>query len=195
MNYGDLKARILAILGRAPDNLCYQLVTGEINRELRLQVMQTETTRTESAEISLPDDFLEVIEIYRDTDPRTVLRPTSLQALQAGFQPSGTPSTYAIMDGSMYLSPAPDGSETIRLRYIAEVADFEDDDDENEVLTKYPDIYVYGVLSQHAHLIGDDRAAIWGPLYTQAKQSATTNDARQQFANGPLKVRPAYATP
>lgn len=194
MNYSTLQSRLLTVLGRAPETICYELVTADINRELRLKVMQSTTTLTEAASIALPADFLEVVSLYRDTDPRIHLQPTTLIGKDSYYITSGTPRYFAITDGTLFLNPVPDGAETLSLTYIAKVDELADTAS-NDVLSTYPDIYFYGVLAHHAQLIGDERLAIWGPLYEKAKMDATVNDARQTYAGGPVKVRTKYATP
>lgn len=194
MDYTTLQSRLLSILGRAPETICYELVTADINREMRLKGMQSTTTFTEAASIALPADFLEVVSLYRDTDPRIRLSPTTLVGLDSYYITSGTPRYFAVTDGTLTLNPAPDGAETLSLTYIAKVAELADTST-NNVLSTYPDIYVYGVLAHHASLIGDERLTIWGTLYEKAKRDATAHDARQTYAGGPVKVRTKYATP
>ncbi|MED7627174.1 hypothetical protein, partial [Lacticaseibacillus paracasei] len=138
MDFGTLKADILALIGRAPADACYRLVTADINNFLRLKSMETTVTLTEAAEITLPTDFLGGVDVYRDTNPRYALRPTSAQAINNTFQTSGIPKEYAIVDGKLLLNPSPDGAEDIKLRYFAKVGDLVADGDTNVVLNAHP---------------------------------------------------------
>lgn len=185
MNFGELKARILALIGRAPNDVCYELVTADINQQMRLRIMEKEVTLTESAVIDLPDDFLKVVSIYKDVEPRTTLRPLDPYALQRSFRSSGIPQCYAIENDQMRLSPSPNGSEGIVLRYIASFSDLSADTDTNAVLTKYPSVYVYGTLAHHAALIRDnDSALTWYNAYDQAKMQAKADDNSYRFGAG-----------
>lgn len=187
MNFGVLKSRILALIGRAPADICYELVTADINREMRLHVMESSTTLVESTTVSLPADFLEVVSLYRDTNPRTTLKPLPPQTLHRVFQPSGIPSFYSIEDGQLRLSPAPNGTENLILRYFAKLADLSADSDENDVLTTYPAIYVYGVLAHHAALIRDTQAAVmWLANYEKAKKQARADDEKYRYGGAPV---------
>jgi hypothetical protein len=194
VNYGELQSRLLSLIGRAPASVCYELVTADINRELRLKVMQSTTTLTAAEEITLPSDFLEVVDAYVDTTPRRRLIPTTEQVIHDTYTAGSIPRMYAIVDGKMLLSPE-GASESIELRYIAKLADLDADSDENDILTTYPDIYIYGTLAHHALTIGDPRAGQWGPLYEAAKMKATAHDARQTFANTPIQPVADYVTP
>lgn len=193
MNYGSLKAALLAMIGRAPADVCYQLVTADINNSLRIREMEATTTLVEAAEITLPADFLAVRAVYRDVDVRTALQPTSLQALNRTHQTSGTPSEYAIVDGKMILNPSPNGTEDIELRYYAKVADFAADSDENDILARFPDIYVFGVLSYHAALVRDvSAAAIWEAKYQAAKRAAKAANNVDIYSGAPLVPSVGY---
>lgn len=187
MNFGTLKSRILAVIGRAPADVCYELVTADINQTLRLAAMESTTTLVEAAEITLPSDFLGVVDIYRDVDQRTTLAPTTAQTLNRMYETSGTPTHYAIVDGKMLLSPSPSGSENIKLRYYASLADLSADGDTNDVLTLYPSIYVYGVLAHHAALIRDNEAvATWFAAYEKARDQADDDSKKKRIGAGSM---------
>lgn len=186
MNFGSLKSRILALIGRAPNDVVYELVTADINAGLRLRDMEEEVTITEAAEITLPADFLSIVSVYRDTSPRTTIQPSTPQALQRGFMPSGPPTHYALVDGKMILSPAPDGTSDVVIRYVAKLADLSADADTNAILTKFPSIYVYGALAHHAALIRDAAAAaMYEAQYQKAARAAKATD-RDRYSGAPL---------
>jgi hypothetical protein len=186
MDFATLKSRVLALIGRAPADVVYELVTADINADLRMTVQETKVTITEAASMTLPADFLSVVDVYRDVDPRTPLSPTTAQAINRTHSSSGTPSQYAIVDGAMVLNPSPNGSESVNLRYIAKLADLSADTDTNDVLTKYPQIYIYGVLAHHGMLLGDTRIGIWQAAYETAKKQARGSDARDRHSGAPL---------
>lgn len=168
MDFGTLKADILAVIGREPADVCYRLVTADINQDMRLRVMEAETTLTAALEMTLPTDFLSVVSVYVDVTPRRTLRQFQPQALQRMINDgTGTPKDYAIVDGKMLLGSI-DGAADIKLRYIAKVSDLSADSDTNDVLTTHPAIYVYGVLAHHAALTRDESAV---PIYAAAYQA------------------------
>jgi hypothetical protein len=193
MTYAELKAALLAQIGRAPAEMCYQMVTADINRSLRIREMEDTVSLVEAAEVSLPADFMAVLAVYRDTDPRVALRPTSLQALHQGHETSGTPREYAVGDGFLLLNPAPSGAETLEIRYYARLDDLSADGDTNAILDAYPSIYIYGALAHHATLTRDiEAAAVWKAAYEEAKRMTQVADRTDRFAGAPL--RPFVAT-
>lgn len=186
MNFGTLKTRLLNVIGRAPADVCYELVTADINRDMRLRCMEATATLVEAASVSLPADFLEVIDLYRDTDPRIALQPTTTTGTNTLHMTSGIPRTYAIVDGAILLNPTPSGSENLKLRYYAKLADLSADDDTNDVLTIYPDVYVYGVLAHHAALIGDEKGLAWESKYQVAFNRTRSSDATARMSGTPV---------
>lgn len=187
MDFGTLKSRLLAAIGRAPADVCYELVTGDINRDLRLRVMEATTTLVEAASVALPADFLEVIDLYRDTNPRHALRPTTTTGTNVQHYTTGIPATYAVVDGFLLLNPEPNGSENLKLRYYAKLSDLSADADTNDVLTTYPDIYFYGALAHHAAIIRDEKAAvIWEAKYQAAMRRARASDAASRMGGAPI---------
>ena len=193
MDFATLKSRILAVIGRAPADICYELTTADINRDLRLRTMETTATSAEAASITLPTDFAEVIDVYRDSSPRTILRPTSTLSLSADYPLStGVPSEYAISGTTLLLSPSPSGTTNIKIRYYAKLTDLSADSDTNTVLTRFPDVYLYGSLSHHSVLIRDEKAAMmWTAKYQEAVRKANASDASSRYAAG-FKVAVPY---
>lgn len=180
MDFATLKTRLQAIIGRAPADVCYELVTADINQELRLRDMESQVTLTAALSISLPADFLSAVYVYEDTTPLRALKqtePTAMQRLR--LDGTGRPSHYAIIDGAMLLDQI-EGTTDIILRYHAKLADLSADSDTNDVLTNYPAVYIYGTLAHHAALRGDDRGvATWYAAYEKAKKQARADDNKK----------------
>lgn len=80
-------------------------------------------------------------------------------------------------------------------RDILSVPDLVDAADENDVLTYYPEVYLYGALFHHGSTIGDERIQIWGPQYDIAKREARADLAEERYEGTPLIVRPPSMTP
>lgn len=194
MDFGTLKSRILGIIGRAPNDLCYELTTADINQRLRLSVMEATTTLVEAASVTLPDDFASVLSVYRDTDPRVALSAATPHTIDRTHVTSGTPTAFAIVDDAgtkkMILNPAPNGSENLELRYFAKLADLSADSDTNDILANYPSVYVYGVLAHHSALIRDMQAANgYAAAFTDALAAARASDVKDRHSGSTIKPR------
>lgn len=187
MTYAELKADLLALIGRAPASICYKLATADINAALRVRDMEATTTLTGAASIALPSDFLGLVDVYLDTDPRRPLRPTTAQAINRSHEASGIPTQYALVDGAMLLNPSPDGSYDVVLRYYASLANLSADSDTNAIMDKYPGVYVYGVLSHHASLIRDvEAASIYKAEFMKSVKLAQASDTSDRYSGAPL---------
>jgi len=196
MDFSTLKSRLLAQVGRAPSDVCYELVTADINNSLRLLGMEKTATVTEASTMTLPVDFLEMVDIYRDTDPRTSLKPTTPQALTRTHRISGTPCEYAVVDGAILLNPEPDGTDNVVLRYYAALPDLSADSDTNIILTKFPSVYIYGVLTHHAALTRDAEGARgWLGAYEGGIASARKADVQARMAGAPMQPVSNMGTP
>lgn len=187
MNFGQLKSRLLALIGRAPNDLCYELVTADINQRLRVREMEAQATIAASATVALPADFIQVQSIYLDGNPPTTLYPIVPGAKAVITQgASGLPVFYEVIDGSLRLEPVPNGTNNLILRYYAKVPDLVLDGDTTRVLNKFPAVYVYGTLAHHAALIRDEKAvAIHYAAFEKAVMQANAEDRRAKVSGLP----------
>lgn len=177
MNFGTLKSRLLAQIGRAPSDLCYELVTAEINEGVRIAAMQTEITFDAAETYTLPTDYLEAVSVHLTVGgSRYSLEAVEPATLDDVFYSGNTPTMFSVSNGVMRFNGA-SGGGTVSLRYYQKQADLASDSDENAVLTAHPAIYVYGVLAHHAALIRDTEAlSVQFPAYERAVQKARVAD-------------------
>lgn len=176
MNYGTLQARISTVIGREPPEICYELVTADVNQTMRLRVMEATATVSDG---TLPTDFLQVITVHIDQTPRVALEQVDLHTFNERYRTGTTPTHFAIADGAILTHP--DASADLILRYYARVPELSATDT-NDVLSNYPSIYVYGVLAHHAALIRDEKAAaLHFAAYEKAKAQASADDRKSRY--------------
>lgn len=195
--FATLKSQILAIIGRAPADHVYQVVTQEINRDLRLHEMEATTTATEAATVDLSGEdpaVLSIVDIYRDDTPRRALRPVTADFIQKAYRTAGDPLRYAFVNETLLLDAPGDGT-TLNIRYNGALSLLSADDDTNAILTTYPNIYLYGSLYHHGMPIGDPRAAGWGKMYESAMGRAVARDQADRLSGGSVEVRAPGSTP
>lgn len=195
MNYGQLKANVLALIGRAPADVCYQLTTADINSFLRLSIMESTATIAATEFVTLPADFRSMCSAYIDTNPRSALTPTSEFTQNTWRVLAGTPTQYAIVNGQMRLNPVPDGTYNVVLRYIANLPDFVVDTDTNVVLDRYPGVYVYGALTHHATLMRDvEAAAVYKAGFNEQIRLARADDVNSRYSGTSPRVASGFLT-
>lgn len=161
-SYDSLLSAVRLAMGRTPHTGSMALATADINRRLRVRQMITEVTQ---ATLTLPADFLEA-ETVKVAD---VLYVPSHEGAQA----RGDGGTFSVNGGSLLLNPA-DSAPDLYLRYYAKLDELESDTT-NDVLTAYPDVYMFGWMFSHARLARDESGvSAWGSAFSDALQSANT---------------------
>jgi hypothetical protein len=188
--YGGLKASIADWLNRqdltavVPDYIT--LLEAQLNRTLRTRDMLVRSDASISAEYTaLPADYLEarnLIIFGSSGDPHVVdvKTPEEVQIEQLNT-PTGQPSMYSVIGSTIEVAPIPDGTYPAELLYYGQIPSLlalsnagAGNGATNWLLTKCPDLYLYGSLMQAApYLKDDDRVEIWGNAVT-----AILNDMR-----------------
>lgn len=196
LNFEELKTGVeeWAVRSDFPTTV-YGLATADINRGLRVREMLTTYSATTSTEtLALPSDFLEFDHVYVDQDPRVPLNNSGGYDQGAAYRPSGIPSSYYVTGDNLHFNPSPDASYTLGGEYFASLAVFSANSDTNDVLTKYPEIYLYAAM-KHVHAWAKDTEGEGEYLgkFARAVEDANKADIAARFS-GQLKMRPrAYA--
>lgn len=128
--------------------------------KLRIREMETTVDLTPTDGVcTLPDDFMAVKRVTSLASPIRRLEYKSQDWLDAAY-PNGTTdlSSFYTITGSELLT-YPLSESNIRLTYYAYPAVLTDSNTVNWLLTKYPDVYLYGTLVELAIFISDDAAA------------------------------------
>jgi hypothetical protein len=173
--YDAIVAAAEAILGREVATGAMTMLTADLNNKLRVREMiQTQDMATNI----LPADFLEV-------DTLVMGDVRYFPAAERG----NAPRTYAVKNGVLVFNPVETAPE-YALSYYAKLLTLSAGTT-NDVLIKYPDVYLYGVLLHHSRLVRDESgAAAWGPSFFDAITSAQQNDVASRNADAPLRVMP-----
>lgn len=159
-NYTELLAELANWLNRTdltgqyPEMIA--LAEAEFNRRLRtIEMEATATAAVTAGVVALPTGFLGLRSIaWADTYLDFI---TPGEALEDDS--TGTPRYYTIADGQFYFRPATDG--TVTIAYYAAIPALTVSNTTNWLMTKHPDLYLFGVLAQ-AEFYGwnDSRAGL-----------------------------------
>lgn len=191
--YSNLKTSIANYLNRSdltsyiPDFI--RLAEVRMNKELRVREQEkTDTSITTVAgtqSYSLPTNFIEAKYVLYQSDPYTTLQYKSLFDFQKDYNASitsGTPSFYTILGTNILLGVRPDSAKTLELGYYQKLSALSDSNTTNDILTNYPDLYLYASLSESAPFImQDERLNTWGTLYKEALKIA--NESAEKGRN------------
>lgn len=190
--FGDLRAAVHEAMARTDiPSYVYALTTAELNDALRLREMEATATLTPSGDtITLPANYLMARVAYLDDDPREVLEIVSGFQQVVAHRESGRPATLNVFGDVAYLNPAPDAVYSVVLRYVAALADFVNTGDTNDVLLRYPGVYLYGALKHAAVWAKDAEAAqTYSAAHAAAMTRAERSDRLGRHGGGPLRSR------
>jgi len=172
MNKGAIRSHFKALLNRSDcsdalaDTFMDQSI-ARIQRTLRVPSMEKQASYTISASttfITLPDDFIEIIDLYYDkTSLRRVPMNEILTFKDGGEQ--GTPKFFCREDETLLIYPHP-SSGSVKLNYYGQFADMTADSDENALAISSSDLIIYGMLTYASDYYLDER----GPLFEQKYQ-------------------------
>lgn len=200
--YADLLASVAAWLKRPdltaviPDFVT--LAESKFNKSLRtrFQVTRATTTLDEEWE-SLPSDYLEMVSLHLRTSPiRRLAYLSPAQFLDTVAGNAGDTDYYTILGDKMRFGPLPAGSPTLEIAYYAKLPALSNTSQTNWLLTKAPEIYLYGALCEAApYLREDGRINTWATLLAQEFDKLNNEGTSALGAAGPLCIRSRGATP
>lgn len=186
MNYGQAKDRARRFLNNRLDidlDDLQPLVLDDINTGLEVQEIEGVTQLTPAAETianvwsaELPPDFGRV-KIVKANGVN--LSPVDIQTL---LDHSGSfTSEYAISGMRMWVQTA----APLVLVYTKLVTELTGDSDTNAILTRYPNIYIYGLAKHGNAQIQDfDAATNYQNLFLDAVSLANANNVMAIFSAG-----------
>ena len=141
-----------------------QMAEARINAVMRLSEMEVRSTSTPTAAFwSLPSDFIEMRHIQAANTggsyPIEYLTPE--QADDKRRYLSGQYKFYSLLDSSIEIIPHPTASSAteVEMFYYAKVSALVDGTDTNDIVTNYPNLYLYAMMGEAA-------------LYREAQQQA-----------------------
>lgn len=200
--YSNLKTTIADYVDR--DDLAAQiddfidLAEARHKREIRIREMQVRAQASASTRfLSLPSGFLEMQTLRLLTDPVTVLTEINFEEMNRArieTTTGGRPRFFTIHE-EIEFDKIPDQAYTAEMIYYQAFTPLSDANTTNGLLTRAPDLYLYGALLAAApFLVEDDRIQVWNGLYEQASDGLKLADRRGRHS-GAIASRVFGATP
>jgi hypothetical protein len=191
-NYAELKASVVGWLHRAdlvaqiPDFIT--LAETRLNRIAQVRSMENEVTLTLPANartITLPVGFETPRAVWLGR-ARELLSPATPEELPVTTAP-GRPSYWAIDGTNLAFNCPADIQHTVMLRYRGGFK-LSDAAPTNALLTKYPDVYLYGTLLEAAPWLRDnDSLQLWSQMYRTTVNEINATESRAR-AVAPLRT-------
>ena len=196
-NYAWLQSRVIDWLhrkdlaARIPDFVT--MAEARINRVVHARGMEIEANLIFAAgvrEVRLPAGFdTPIAARIIDGDHQCRLTGAVPEQL-ADSAHTGEPTHWAIDGSFLALNRPVDRERTAVLRYRG-LLRLSNTNPNNSVLTKYPDVYLYGTLMAAATWIRDqDSLAMWAPMFDTAMKELNRNESRSR-AIAPLRTEVA----
>ncbi len=203
-NYGDLSTSVLAHnWNRNSDQIAdfIYLAHQQINLRLRIPAMEKATTLSVTGNtVTVPSDLQAVKRMWIDAQydtPLTPVTPDVLQALRASYS-NNIPQWYAIegvddTTDAFQFAPGPSATYTAYLAYYRRLSFFASSSDTNKILTRHPQLYLYGALAQAALFADDDGRLQKYPGMFEAEIERLNAQARADaLTGGPLEMQSGY---
>ena len=197
--YSDLQTAIANYLARSdlssqiPDFI--RLAEIRLRRELRIrQMLKNVTTLTTSgdATVQLPQDFLQMRDLYIDGDPLqpVIYLTPSFFTSNAQSTYYGKPTRYTILADEFKFAPYPDTAYTLYMLYYASPPFLSSTQTTNVWTANAMDCLLYGSLGEaEPYLMNDTRLQTWATLYQRGINSLTKSDDDAEFSASPLTMR------
>jgi hypothetical protein len=196
-NYATLQSAIADYLNRA--DLTAQIQTfiqfaeADLNTRLRSREMIVNATATSDGQfVALPPDWLEAINmmIVGGQSPLRYITPDEADTIIKAQTFTST-RFYSMTTGIIELVPPAVDDITIDMVYYGKIPALSNANTTNWLLTKAPDVYLYGALTHAAPFLMDDqRMGVFSQIYLARVQSLQDESQKALHSGSPLISRP-----
>jgi hypothetical protein len=196
-NYATLQSAIADYHNRA--DLTAQIQTfiqfceADLNTRLRSREMIVNATATSDGQfVSLPPDWLEAINmmIVGGQSPLRYITPDEADVINKAQTYTST-RFYSMTTGIIELIPPAVDEITIDMVYYGKIPALSVTNTTNWLLTKAPDVYLYGALTHAAPFLMDDqRMPVFSQIYLARVQSLQDESQKALHSGSPLIARP-----
>lgn len=195
-NYSTLKSTIADYLNRA--DLTSQIETfiqfaeADMNSRLRCREQIVRARTTSDAEfVDVPSNWLEAINLHIVGGQQPLRYITLDEADIVNKQQLYTsPHYYSLMNGAIEIIPAPAENIEIEMIYYSKIPALSDAATTNWLLTKSPDVYLYGALTHAAPFLMDDqRMPVFMQVYAARLQALQDESQKALHSGSPLIAR------
>lgn len=195
-NYSTLQSTIADYLNRADLTAqiptFIQLAEADMNTRLRTREMIVRAeAQSDNEFVQLPADWVEAINL-QIVDGVSPLRFVTLdQADQLNSaQTLSQVSAYSLMNGAIELIPAPGNDVNIEMVYYGKITPLSNAVATNWLLTKAPDVYLYGsLLHAQPFLMDDQRMPTFAALYNSRVEALNEESMKSTHSGSPLIAR------
>lgn len=195
-NYSTLQSTIASYLNRedllAQMPTFIQLAEADMNTRLRTREMIVRAEATSSNEyVQLPSDWVEAINL-QIVDGTSPLRYVTLDEADRIIKTNefNQVMAYSLMNGAIELVPPPGDDVDIEMVYYGKIPALSAQQTTNWLLTKAPDVYLYGAcLHAQPFLMDDQRMPVFATLYNSRIEALNEESMKSTHSGSPLVAR------
>lgn len=164
-----------------------------ITRRLKTKDFETSTafnTTANTETVSIPSDFGATKAFVLTANPNVVLANKSLDTLITDYPSTavGVPTAYATFGTNFMLRPVPDAARAATLYYYSKPTALSDNNTSNTLLTKYPDLLLYGSMVELSmHLEDDARLQYWKGMFDEGIKDITEDNTANRYSGAPIR--------
>lgn len=149
-----------------------RMAESTMERELRARQMTLRADGTVDEEFEdLPSDFAEMVAFKLMTSPPKTLQYLSQDQMNRFSQvrsiTGGDPRYYTIVGPQFRFYPIPVEAVPVELTYYQRIPPLSEND-QNWILYRHPDAYVYGALIPYGEMTEDSRLGVWQQKFALA---------------------------
>lgn len=181
MDYANLKSYIANTLGRSDltTEIADTIYTVESELSLSLRCAELQNTATLTQEVdgsyTLPDDFIEMIRVTVNGDFMKQMNPEVAETATTAAV------AYYTTGQSLFIRNEPADIDDVEIVYYKRVPTLSDAAPTNDILTRYPTIYVTGCMLYLKLLIQDlEEAQAYSDRFNSLVQSVNKVAARRR---------------
>ena len=175
------------------------MAEGRMNRTIFARAQEARATATLTADdayTSLPTDLRQIRSVQLNTTPTTVLRfmPPAMLERTYPSTTTGKPLAYAVIGTEIKFAPTPDSGYTAEILYTQGIPALSSSNAVNTYLTRSPDAYLYGTLTEaHRYLMDPGQAHNFDQLFGRAMGEIKAEDDEARWGGSPLQMKTASA--
>lgn len=195
MNYGELKTLIADYSFRS--DMASRIVTfiqlaqARMSRDLDLVEMEKSGTITTAAGVKtadVPADLVKFLDIQAPSNGGYItLEQDSFMGIgvRNGGGETGIPQYFARYADKIIFAPIPSGILSLPILYSARIANFSADADTDDILTNWPNIYIYATMLEMLPFLSDKNTT-WRDMYLVEVAALNARAEDTRWSGGPL---------
>lgn len=181
---GTIEGSVIRSISKAERRIVRRLRTREFETSSSFSLVAGQET------IAIPDDYISSKLFILTASPVTPLAPKDLTQL-INDEPStatGAPNAFAPFGTNFYFRKIPDTARAVKLFYYGAPTPLSASNTSNILLTKYPDLLLYGALIEAtAHVEDDDRIQVWKGAFDEAVKDITDDNTLNRWSGAPIR--------